>query len=79
MVTFEGLKSFHLFLKILFFFLIGAIVFRYFFPYALRFFIVRWMKKMNEKQTQSTTTNPEKTKKSKSENLGEYIDYEEIE
>ncbi len=34
---------------------------------------------MNEKQTQSTTTNPEKTKKSKSENLGEYIDYEEIE
>ncbi len=52
-------------------------------PWILRFFISRFFVKVKEQQSQhqknqySSKTNPNKTKSS-SEDLGEYIDYEEI-
>jgi len=51
-------------------------------PWILRFFMSRLFKKVQEQQSQQqgqtkTATNPKKTKTS-SEDLGEYIDYEEI-
>ena len=51
-------------------------------PWILRFFMSRLFKKVQEQQSQQkdqpkTTTNPKKTKTS-SKDLGEYIDYEEI-
>lgn len=52
-------------------------------PWILRFFMSRLFKKVQEQQSQqrdqpkTTTTNPNKAKTS-SKDLGEYIDYEEI-
>ena len=51
-------------------------------PWILRFFMSRLFKKVQEQQSQQkdqpkTTTNSKKTKTS-SKDLGEYIDYEEI-
>ncbi len=51
-------------------------------PWILRFFMSRLFKKVQEQQSQQqgqtkTATNPKKTKTS-SKDLGEYIDYEEI-
>ena len=51
-------------------------------PWILRFFMSRLFKKVQEQQSQhrdqpKTRTNPKKTKTS-SKDLGEYIDYEEI-
>ena len=52
-------------------------------PWILRFFVGRLFRKVQAQQNQQqqkqnkTTTNSKKTKTS-SENLGEYIDYEEI-
>jgi len=51
-------------------------------PWILRFFMSRLFKKFQEQQSQQqgqtkTATNPKKTKTS-SKDLGEYIDYEEI-
>lgn len=57
-------------------------LFRRLAPWILRFFMIRLFKKVQEQQTEQqkqskSTTNPNKTKKS-SDDLGEYIDYEEI-
>jgi len=51
-------------------------------PWILRFFMSRLFKKVQEQQSQQqgqtkTATNPKKTK-TFSKDLGEYIDYEEI-
>ncbi len=51
-------------------------------PWILRFFMSRLFKKVQEQQAQQqdqtkTATNPKKAKTS-SKDLGEYIDYEEI-
>ena len=52
-------------------------------PWILRFFMSRLFRKVQEQQSQqrdqpkTTTTNPKKAKTS-SKDLGEYIDYEEI-
>ena len=52
-------------------------------PWILGFFMSQLFKKVQEQQSQqqdqpkTTTTNPKKTKTS-SKDLGEYIDYEEI-
>jgi len=58
------------------------LLFRRFAPWILRFFISCLFKKVQEQQSQQkdqpkTTTKPKKTKTS-SKDLGEYIDYEEI-
>ena len=70
-------------LKSIFIFLALIFLLRKLTPWILRFFVGRLFRKVQAQQNQQqqkqnkTTANPKKTKTS-SENLGEYIDYEEI-
>ena len=79
MVTFEYPKINSLLLKILLFFIATLMLVRYIFPLVLRFALLKWAERIKTQHTseQSQTTN-EKKKKGTAD-LGEYIDYEEVE
>lgn len=48
------------------------------FPWLLLFFVNRLMKKMQDNVHQAKKPTPEKPKKKSPSEMGEYIDYEEI-
>lgn len=48
------------------------------FPWAMVYFIHRLAKKMSEQKSPNSTQSTQKKSPTTNENLGEYIDYEEI-
>tara|TARA_B100001250_G_scaffold251056_1_gene215797 strand:- start:8217 stop:8420 length:204 start_codon:yes stop_codon:yes gene_type:complete len=65
-------------IKVLLFIILGYYLLRLVFPFLLRFFISRLSKNVEKEFRKNNRENNKDQNKSKSSNMGEYIDYEEI-
>lgn len=52
---------------------------RFFFPFVLRFAILKWAEQIKSKYVAEQNQSTNQKNKKGTEDLGEYIDYEEIE
>ena len=65
-------------IKVLLFIILGYYLLRLVSPFLLRFFISRLSKNVEKEFRKNNRENTKGQNKSKSSNIGEYIDYEEI-
>ena len=65
-------------IKVLLFIILGYYLLRLVSPFLLRFFISRLSKNVEKEFGKNNKENTKDQNKSKSSNMGEYIDYEEI-
>ena len=65
-------------LKFLVILMVTLYFFRWISPFLLKYFMERLFKKMQQPQTEDQHRSPHKKSQKKIEEMGEYIDYEEI-
>ncbi len=65
-------------IKVLLFIILGYYLLRLVSPFLLRYFISRLSKNVEKEFRKNNRENTKDQNKSKSSNMGEYIDYEEI-